>query len=69
MANGSIIVADLPQSRMTWFEHYNLHPKIDELNDAHGTIIAINSTAVELAHLPQYVLTYVGVRFSMERTK
>ena len=58
-ANGSIIVADLPQSCMTWFEHYNLHPKIDELNEAHGTIIAINSTAVELAHLPPYVTKYV----------
>ena len=58
-ANGSIIVSDLPQSCMTWFDHYNLHPQIDELNKAHGTIIVINSTAVEFAHLPPYVMTYV----------
>ena len=58
-ANGSIIVADLPQSCMTWFEHYNLHPQIEELNKAHGTIIVINSTAVEFAHLPPYVISYV----------
>ncbi|CAD6568714.1 MAG: hypothetical protein ASARMPREDX12_001807 [Alectoria sarmentosa] len=58
--NGSIIVSNLPQSCMTWFEHYNQHPQIDELNEAHGTIIAINSTAVEFAKLPPYVMTYVG---------
>lgn len=58
-ANGSIIVSDLAQSCMTWFEHYNLHPKIDELNEAHGSITKINSTAVELAMLPPYVMTYV----------
>ena len=58
-ANGSIIVADLPLSCMTWFEHYNLHPQIEELNEAHGTIIVINSTAVEFANLPPYVVSYV----------
>ena len=52
-------MADLPQSCMTWFDHYNLHPQIDELNEAHGTIIAINGSAVELAHLPPYVMSYV----------
>ena len=36
-AHGSIIVANLPQSCMTWFDHYNLHPQIEELNKAHGT--------------------------------
>ena len=58
-ANGSIIVADLPGSCMDWFEHYNQHPEIDALNEAHGTIITINSSAVELANLPPYVMTYV----------
>lgn len=58
-ANGSIIVSDLPQSCMSWFEHYNLHPQIDELNEAHGSITKINSTAVELAMLPPYVMTHV----------
>ena len=58
-ANGSIIVSDLPQSCMEWFDHYNLHPQIDLLNDAHGSITALNSSAVELANLPPYVMTYV----------
>ena len=58
-ANGSIIVADLPQSCMDWFSHYNQHPEIEALNEAHGSIVAINSSAVELANLPQYVMTYV----------
>ncbi|KAM0801672.1 hypothetical protein BDR22DRAFT_155100 [Usnea florida] len=58
-ANGSIIVADLPPSCITWFEHYNLHPQIEELNRAHGTIVVINGSAVEFAHLPPYVVTYV----------
>ena len=58
-ANGSIIVGDLPPSCMDWFQHYNLHPQIDELNEAHGTITTLNSSAVELANLPPYVLAYV----------
>ena len=58
-ANGSIIVGDLPQPCMDWFAHYNLHPQIDELNAAHGTIVTLNSSAVELAHLPPYVMAYV----------
>ena len=44
---------------MAWFEHYNLHPQIDALNAAHGAIVAINGTAVELADLPPYVVTFV----------
>ena len=58
-ANGSIIVADLPQSCMGWFDHYNLHPQIGELNDAHGTITVINGSAVELSDLPPYVMSFV----------
>ena len=58
-ANGSIIVADLPPSCMDWFEHYNLHPDIEELNEVHGVISTLNASAVELANLPPYVMTYV----------
>ena len=58
-ANGSIIVAALPQSCMDWFAHYNQHPAIDALNEVHGTIVTINASAVELANLPPYVMTYV----------
>ena len=58
-ANGSIIVADLPPSCMDWFQHYNLHPDIEELNEAHGTISTLNASAVELANLPGYVMAYV----------
>ena len=56
---GSIIIAALPPSCMDWFEHYNLHPEIEELNEAHGVISRLNASAVELVHLPGYVLTYV----------
>ena len=58
-ANGSIIVADLPSSCMDWFAHYNQHPDIDELNAAHGVITTLNASAVELANLPPYVMTYI----------
>ncbi len=58
-ANGSIIVGELPASCMDWFEHYNQHPSIDELNEAHGNISLINGSAVEFSNLPSYVLTYV----------
>ena len=58
-ANGSIIVGDLPPSCMDWFEHYNQHPDIEELNEVHGVITAVNASAVELANLPPYVMTYI----------
>ena len=58
-ANGSIIVGDLPPSCMDWFEHYNQHPDIEELNEVHGVISAVNSSAVELANLPPYVMAYI----------
>ena len=58
-ANGSIIVGDLPPSCMDWFEHYNQHPDIDELNEVHGVVTALNASAVELANLPPYVMAYV----------
>ena len=52
-------MSDLPRSCVDWFEHYNLHPQIDELNDVHGTITVINGSAVELSNLPPYVMSFV----------
>ena len=52
-------MSNLPQSCMGWFDHYNQHPSIDELNAVHGAITAINGSAVELSNLPQYVMSFV----------